>query len=188
MLFLIWLSLTFKWTSEVICLVLIHKRRWQLGRRRTGGSKFIRKGSLLSRYRTIWGGGSKIAKNSRRHLWKDPYLIFVRILSSKIIFIAKDDFFKMKLNQNGPSHWKPKSTTNLTWIDFQSKIYHTHTIITCGLYIFHPIFESQKRFLRRVFHEILDLCMASIQEQVIMARVQYFLSNIAFITPRRMSR
>ena len=153
-----------------------------------GGSKFIREGSLLSRYRSIWGGGSKIAKNSRRHLWKGPYLIFVRILSSKIIFIAKDDFFQNEAKSKWTKSLKAKINNkfDLNW--FSVKIYHTHTIITCGLYIFHPIFESQKRFLGRLFHEILDLCMVSIQERVIMARVQYFLSNIAFITPRRMSR
>ena len=29
--------------------------------------------------------------------------------------------------------------------------YHTHAIITRGLYIFHPLFEGQKRFFKEVF-------------------------------------
>ena len=44
-------------------------------------------------------------------------------------------------------------------------IYHTHKIITRGLYTFYPIFEGQKRFLRSFFHKILTLCTISIQER-----------------------
>ena len=37
--------------------------------------------------------------------------------------------------------------------------------LTRGLYIFYPLFEGQKRFLRGFFHKILALCMVSIQER-----------------------
>ena len=50
---------------------------------------------------------------------------------------------------------------------------HTRAIITRGLYIFYAIFESQKCFLRSLFCKILYLCMASIQERVILARIWY---------------
>ena len=44
--------------------------------------------------------------------------------------------------------------------------YCTHAIITCGLYIFKPLFEGQKRS-RSFFHKSLPLCMVSIQERFI---------------------
>ena len=43
--------------------------------------------------------------------------------------------------------------------------YRTRAIITRGLYIFYPLFEGQKPFLRGFFHKILALCMVSIQER-----------------------
>ena len=46
-------------------------------------------------------------------------------------------------------------------------------IITRSLYIFHPIFEGQKCFLRSLFSKILHLCMVSIQERVKLAWVWY---------------
>ena len=46
-------------------------------------------------------------------------------------------------------------------------------IITRGLYTFYPLFEVQKRFLRSFFLKILALCMVSIQERVMMARIRY---------------
>ena len=52
-------------------------------------------------------------------------------------------------------------------------MYRTRAIITRGLYIFYPIMEGQKRFLRSVFRKFLPLCMVSIQERVIMARIRY---------------
>ena len=146
MLFLIWLSLTFKWTSEVICLILIHKRRWQ-----GGGSKFIREGSLLSRYRTIWGGGSKIAKNSRRHLWKGPYLIFVRILSSKIIFIAKDDFFQNEAKSKWTKSLKAKINNkfDLNWFSVKNLPYAHH--YNLRFIYFSPHFWKSKTFFKEGF-------------------------------------
>ena len=41
-----------------------------------------------------------------------------------------------------------------------------------GVYIY-LIVEGQKRFLRSVFRKFLPLCMVSIQERVIMARIRY---------------
>ena len=52
-------------------------------------------------------------------------------------------------------------------------MYRTRAFITRGLYTFYPIFEDQKRFLRIFFCKFLTLCMVSIQEGVIMARVRY---------------
>ena len=49
-------------------------------------------------------------------------------------------------------------------------IYRTRAIITCGLYIFYPILEGQKHFLRSFFRKIVLLCTVSIQERVMMAR------------------
>ena len=48
--------------------------------------------------------------------------------------------------------------------------YRTRAIITLGLYIFYPIFEDHFFVCKEVFSEILSLCMASIQERVMMAR------------------
>ena len=45
-------------------------------------------------------------------------------------------------------------------------------IITRGLYTFYSILEGKKRFLRSFFRKILPLCTVSIQERVMMARVQ----------------
>ena len=55
-----------------------------------------------------------------------------------------------------------------------SSVYRKHAIITRGLYIYHPIFEElffvfQKGF----FQKILSLCMISIQERFMLARVRY---------------
>ena len=61
--------------------------------------------------------------------------------------------------------------TPLYW--YYNDIYRTRVIITRGLYIFNPIFEDHFLFSRRFFHKILSLCMVSIQERVMMARVQY---------------
>ena len=47
--------------------------------------------------------------------------------------------------------------------------YRGRAIITRGLYTLNPLFEGQKRF----FKKTLPLCMVSIQERVIMARVRY---------------
>ena len=44
-------------------------------------------------------------------------------------------------------------------------VYRTRAIITRGLYIFDPIFEGQKPFLRVFFKKILSLGIVSIQEQ-----------------------
>ena len=49
-------------------------------------------------------------------------------------------------------------------------MYRTRAIITHCLYIFYPILESQKRFLRSFFHKSLPLCMISIQERFIIKR------------------
>ena len=57
--------------------------------------------------------------------------------------------------------------------------YRTRAIITRGLYIFYPIFEGQKRFLRSFFHKILTLYTVSIQERVIVACLRY-ISKITF--------
>ena len=54
-------------------------------------------------------------------------------------------------------NWIPKKE--------DKSIYCTCAIITRSLYIFHPIFESQKHFLRSFFRKILILCMVSTQEQ-----------------------
>ena len=51
-------------------------------------------------------------------------------------------------------------------------IYRTRAIITRGLHPLYPIFEGQKSFLRSFFRKFLTLCMVSIQERVIMARVR----------------
>jgi hypothetical protein len=50
--------------------------------------------------------------------------------------------------------------------------YRTRAIITRGLYNFYPLFEVQKRFFKGFFLKILALCMVSIQERVMMARVR----------------
>ena len=52
-------------------------------------------------------------------------------------------------------------------------MYRTRAIITRGLYTFYPLFEVQKRFSRGFFLKILALCMVSIQERVMMARIRY---------------
>ena len=54
--------------------------------------------------------------------------------------------------------------------------YRTRAIITRGLYIFYLFFEGQKGFFKDFFQKILPLCMISIQERVMMARIQYLLS------------
>ena len=54
-------------------------------------------------------------------------------------------------------------------------IYRTRAIITRGLYTFYPLFEVQKRFFKGFFLKILALCMVSIQERVMMARVRYII-------------
>ena len=54
-------------------------------------------------------------------------------------------------------------------------MYRTRAIITRRLYTFYPIYEDQKRFLRNFFCKILALCMVSIQERVMMARVRYII-------------
>ena len=56
--------------------------------------------------------------------------------------------------------------------------YRMRAIITRGLYTFYPIFEDQKRFLRSFFRKILTLCMVSIQERVIVARVPYLITTV----------
>ena len=56
--------------------------------------------------------------------------------------------------------------------------YRTCAIITLSLYKFYPIFEGQKHFLRSFFHKIQTLCTVSIQELVLVARVQY-MQNIS---------
>ena len=61
------------------------------------------------------------------------------------------------------------------FLQYRGFIYRTRAIITRGLYIFYPLFEGQKCFLRGFFHKILALCMVSNQERVIMARVRYLL-------------
>ena len=59
-----------------------------------------------------------------------------------------------------------------------STIYRTRAIITCGLYIFNPLFEGQKRFFKEVFSENSALMYGyysravCIQERVMMARVR----------------
>ena len=40
-----------------------------------------------------------------------------------------------------------------------------------GLYTFYPIFEDQFFVFKDVFKKILTLCMASIQERFVMARI-----------------
>jgi hypothetical protein len=56
--------------------------------------------------------------------------------------------------------------------------YRMRAIITRSLYTFYPIFEDQKRFLRSFFRKILTLCMVSIQERVIVARVPYLITTV----------
>ena len=46
-------------------------------------------------------------------------------------------------------------------------LYRTRAIITHGLYIFYPILEGQKCFLRSFFRKSLPLSMVSIQERFI---------------------
>ena len=59
-------------------------------------------------------------------------------------------------------------------------MYRTRAIITRGLYTFYLIFEDQKRFLRSFFRKIMTLCTVSIQERVMMARIQSDTINIIF--------
>ena len=54
-------------------------------------------------------------------------------------------------------------------------------MITRGLYTFYPLFEVQKRFFKGIFFEILSLCMASIQERVMMARIRYLRLDVWLI-------
>ena len=56
--------------------------------------------------------------------------------------------------------------------------YRTRAIISRGLYIFYPIFEDQFFVFKDVFMKILTLCMASIQERIIMARIRYLISDL----------
>ena len=51
--------------------------------------------------------------------------------------------------------------------------YRMRAIITRGFHTFYLLIEDQKRFSRGFFLEILALCMISIQERVMMARVRY---------------
>ena len=53
--------------------------------------------------------------------------------------------------------------------------YRTRVILTRGLNIFYPILKGKKVFLTSFFHKILPLCMVSIQERVMMARILYYL-------------
>ena len=50
--------------------------------------------------------------------------------------------------------------------------YRTRAIISRGFYIFNPT-SKDYFFLRRFFQKILSLCMACIQERLMMARVRY---------------
>ena len=50
--------------------------------------------------------------------------------------------------------------------------YRTRAIITHGLYIFSHFLKVKNVFLMMFFQEILPLCMVSIQERVMMARVR----------------
>ena len=45
--------------------------------------------------------------------------------------------------------------------------YRTRAIITHSLYIYYPLFQGQKRYLRSFFHKIQPLCMVSIQDRFI---------------------
>ena len=45
--------------------------------------------------------------------------------------------------------------------------YRTRAIISRGLYIFYPIFKGNFFVLRRFFQKILSLCMACIQERLV---------------------
>ena len=54
----------------------------------------------------------------------------------------------------------------------EKNIYRTRAIITRVLYILNPLFEVQKRFFKDVFRKILPLCIVSIKERVMMARVR----------------
>ena len=51
--------------------------------------------------------------------------------------------------------------------------YRTRAIISRGLYIFYPISKDHIFVFQEIFQKILSLCMAYIQERLMMARVRY---------------
>ena len=63
---------------------------------------------------------------------------------------------------------------------FHKFTYSMCAIITRGLYIFYPILEGQKSFLRSFFRKFLTLFMVSIQERVMMTSIRYVFRSLSW--------
>ena len=59
--------------------------------------------------------------------------------------------------------------------------YHIPTITTCGLYLLNPLFDSKKRLFKGLFSR--NSChVVSIQERVMIVRVQYIMTDYCSIS------
>ena len=120
----------------------------------------------ISRQMSHMGSSAQYRKNNWGQLWatfEGSFLcfhgqkksIFLKIVCS----ICTKKVPSMKVKVIFFRNWK---------VFYFGLKYRTRTIISCGLYIFYSIFKDHfSLFLRRFFQKILSLCMACIQERLV---------------------